>query len=301
MKFKQIVILDDINLSDSLIDDLREYSENPVRVFDTDPKENSEIKERLVGADCVLVSWRTPIDREMISSCKDLKFICLSATNSSYIDLEECKRKNIVVSNVLDYGDEGVVEYIIFQLLSIIRGFGKYQWRDYPAELNGKTMGIVGLGVVGKLLADVALGLKMKVLYNSRTRKPEWEEKGLIFTEKKELLEKSDFISLHTPRDVKIIDKEDFDLMDGKILVNTSIGKAFKEEDFKEWIGRPNNFAVMDIVTSEDYYREFHKLDRVVFSNFVSGRTKEAIARLSQKSLENVIAYVKGGPINKIN
>jgi len=301
MKFKQIVILDDVNISPDSINTLQDYSENPVRVFNTDPESGEEIKKRLINADCVLLSWRTPIDKETLSSCEALKFICLCGTSSKCIDLEECSKKDVVVSNIIDYGDEGVVEYIFFQLLSIIRGFGRYQWKDYPAELNGKTMGIIGLGVVGKLLADVALGFKMKVIYNSRTRKSEWEEKGLVFVDKKELLQKSDFISLHTPKDVKVLDKEDFGLMNGKILVNTCIGKPFKEDDFKEWIGKSNNFAIMDASISPDFHKEFQGLDRVIFSNFISGRTTESILRLSQKALDNVIAYIGGGPINVVN
>lgn len=301
MKFKQIVILDDINISNDSVTELKNYSENSIKIFDSDPKDNNEIRERLTDADCVLLSWRTPITKELLSICKDLKFICLCGTNSNCIDLDECSKKNIIVSNVVDYGDEGVIEYIFFQLLNLIRGFGKYQWKDYPAELSGKTLGIIGLGVVGKLLGDAALGLKMNVLYNSKTRKPRWEKRGLIFVDKKELLQKSDIISLQTPKNVKILDKNDFELMDEKILVNTTLGKAFEEENFKEWIKKPNNYAIMDACPSKDFYEEFHNLDRVIFSNFVSGRTRESILRLSQKVMDNVISYLSKKPINKIN
>lgn len=298
-KFKQIVALDDINLSDSTMSALDDYSENKVRIFEADPKDNNEIVERIKDADCILLSWRTPIDKEILSKCKNLKFICLCGTNSDSIDLEECKKRNIIVSNIVDYGNEGVVEYIFFQLLSLVRGFGKYQWKNYPAELSGKTLGIIGLGAVGKLLANAALGFKMKVLYNSKTRKPEWEKRGLIFVDKKELLKASDFISLQTPKNVKILSKEDFKLMKEKILINTTLGKAFEEEDFKEWIKQPNNYAIMD--ASTDFYDEFHNLERVVFSDFIAGRTKESILRLSQKVLDNINAFLSGKPINKIN
>ncbi|MBI4896334.1 MAG: dihydrofolate reductase [Candidatus Aenigmarchaeota archaeon] len=257
MKFKQIVVLDDINISDSSMSTLQDYSENKVQISDFDPKNNDEIIERISDAECVLLSWRTPINKEILSACKNLRFICLCGTNSNCIDLKECRNRNIVVSNIVDYGDEGVVEYIFFQLLSLIRGFGKYQWKDYPSELSGKTLGIIGLGAVGKLLANVALGFKMKVLYNSKTRKPEWEKRGLLFADKKELLKESDFISLQTPKNIKILDKEDFELMKEKVLVNTTLGKAFDEENFKKWIKQPDNYAIMDASTSKDFYDKF--------------------------------------------
>ena len=301
MKFKQIVILDDVNISDNSMIELENYSKNQVKIFNSDSKNNNEIIERLNDADCALLSWRTPIDKQILSTCENLKLVCLCGTNSDCIDLEECKKRNIVVSNIIDYGDEGVVEYIFFQLLGLVRGFGKYQWKDYPAELSGKPIGIIGLGVVGKLLADAALGFKMKIFYNSKTRKSEWEKRGLIFVDKKELLKKSDIISLQTPKNVKILDKNDFGLMNEKILVNTTLGKAFKKEDFKEWIKKPNNFAIMDLATSKDFHKDFHNLERVIFSDFIAGRTKESVLRLSQKVLNNITSYLAGKSINKIN
>ena len=89
--------------------------------------------------------------------------------------------------------------------------------------------------------------------------------------------------------------------MDEKILVNTTLGKAFEEANFKEWIKEPNNFAIMDASTSEDFYKEFHNLDRVIFSDFIAGRTKESIVRLSQKVLDNITSYLAGKSINRIN
>ena len=301
MKFKQIVVLDDINISEDSMTKLKNYSENQVRVFDSDPKNNNEIVTRLSNTDCTLLSWRTLINKETLSKCKDLKFICLCGTNSNCIDLEECKKRSITVSNIVDYGDEGVVEYIFFQLLSLARGFGKYQWKDYPAELSNKTIGIIGLGAVGKLLANSALGFKMKVLYNNKTRKPEWEKKGLIFVDKKELLQKSDIISLQTPKNIKILNKGDFGIMKGKILVNTTLGMAFEERDFIDWIKKPNNFAIMDVSQGENFYKKVQNLDRVIFSDFIAGRTKESVLRLSQKILDNIKSYLSGKPINKIN
>lgn len=298
MKFQQIIILNDINISASSLAELEQYSANPVRIFKSDPQDQTEIQKRIAGADCILLSWRTPINKETFSVCKDLKFICLCATNSDCLDLEECSSRNIVVSNVRDYGDEGVVEWIIHELLSLVRGFGQYQWQDYPAELAGKTMGIIGLGVVGQLLAQAALGLKMKVIYNSLTRNPAWEKKGIVFTKKEDLLQKSDFISLQTPRNTIILDKNDFDLMKGKILINNTLGRAFDSNDFIDWIKKPHNYAIMD--ACPDFGDELRSLDKVIYSDIVSGLTNEAKIRLSQKALQNISSYLAGKPINKI-
>jgi len=300
MKFKQIVILNNIGVSDETMAALKNLSENPLKIWNEEPKNDDEIKEKLTGADCCLLSYRGRLSREVLLGCPDLKFINICGTSFAGIDLETCRQKNIIVSNLYDYGDEGVVEYIILQLLNLVRGVGQYHWSASRAELNGKTIGVIGLGVVGKLLAQAALGLKMNVLYNSLERNPDLEKLGIIFVDKTELLKRSDFISLHTPRDLEIIKKEDFDLMVGKVLINTTLGKAFTEDNFKEWIAKPGNFAIMDNATHPDFYREFHELDRVMMIDSVSGATEESILRLGQKVLDNINAYLAGQPINEV-
>jgi phosphoglycerate dehydrogenase-like enzyme len=184
------------------------------------------------------------------------------------------------------------------QLLLLFRGVGKNQYKGFSSELSGKTIGIFGMGVVGKLLAKAAKGLGINVLYNSKTRNSDLEKQGIQFVEKSSLLAKSDIIGLHTPKNVKILDKSDFDLMQGKILVNTTLGKAFDSSDFMRWIKRENNFAIFD--GASEFGAEFEGLDRVIYSDVVSGLTNEAIERLSQKTLDNVASYISGNPINVV-
>lgn len=291
MKFKQITILDKITLSRKLITDLEKYSENPVKFFNSNPKDSNEIIKRTIGSDCILVSWRTPINKEIIEKCSDLKFICLCATNSDLIDLEECSKNNIALSNVKDYGDEGVVEWIFCELLNLLRGFNKYQWRDKPSELSGKTIGIIGLGTIGKMIADTAIGFKMKVLYYSKTRNKEYEEKGAIFADKQALLQKSDFITLQTPKNLKVLDGQDFELMQEKVLINNTLGKAFNEKNLITWIKKSNNYLIMDMAT--DFKDIFRKIERVILSNCISGLTAEATERLDQKTLNNITEFLK--------
>ncbi|MBU1148476.1 dihydrofolate reductase [Patescibacteria group bacterium] len=298
-KFQQITILDKVTLTDNCLIELGTYSAKRVKVFKFDSQDQTEIQKRMTDSDCILLSWRTPINKKLLATCPSLQFIGLCATNSDCIDLIECSQRNIAVSNVRDYGDEGVVEWIIHQLLSLVRGLGRYQWKDNPAEFSGKVIGIIGLGVVGKLLAQAALGLKMKVLYYSRTRNRQWEKRGIVFAKKEDLLVKSDFISLQTPKDLKILTTKDFALMKGKILINSTLGRAFARNDFIDWINKPNNYAIMD--AAPDFADEFSSLDRVIYSKFVSGLTKEAEIRLSQKTVQNVSSYLAGKPINVIS
>ena len=269
--------MDKVTFSDDFLENLNGFSDNPVKAYSSD-------------SDCVLLSWRTPITKEVIEKCPDLKFICLCATNSNLIDLETCSKSNIAFSNIKDYGDEGVVEWIFLQLLSLVKGFGEYQWKNQVSELSGKTLGIIGLGTIGKMIADVAWGFGMNIIYYSRTRNVEYEERGALYANKKELLQKSDFISLQTPKNIRILDGEDFDLMHEKVLINNTLGKAFNDEDFLGWIKKPNNYLIIDMAT--DFKDDFRNLDRVILSDFVSGLTSESAHRLSKKALDNIITFL---------
>ncbi|MCI5117757.1 MAG: hypothetical protein D3913_07290 [Candidatus Electrothrix sp. LOE1_4_5] len=131
----------------------------------------------------------------------------------------------------------------------------------------------------------------MKVIYYSRTRNYEFEKKGVIFKEKQELLKESDIISLQTPKNIKILEKEDFDLMNKKVFINNTLGKAFDKDDFRKWIEKPSNFTLMDMVS--DFGNEFQKLDRVIYSDIVSGTTNESVIRLNQKIVDNIKSFIE--------
>lgn len=292
MKFTQIVILDNIRISESSLKLIQSFSKNPLKVYESDPQSEQETQKRLANADCAILSWRSSITKETLDKCTNLKFIGLAATNSNCIDLTACHQKGITITTVKDYGDIGVVEWIFLELLLLLRGSNDHQWRQGPSELSGKTFGIIGLGTIGKMLADVAIGFKMNVIYHSRTRNPQWESKGLSYLPKDQLIKLCDIITLQTPKNVKVLDESDFKLMKEKILVNNTLGKAFNPSDFEAWIRCNNNFAIMD--KASDFHNEFQHLDRVIFSDFVSGLTNEALERLGQKISDNIKNYLNG-------
>ena len=300
--FNQIVSVDPINLSEKTLNEIKKYSKRPAKFYDTQPKNKNEIIERIGGADCVLVSWRTKLSKDIFEKCQNIKYVGLCATSFSNIGLEETKKRKIVVSNVTDYGDEAAAEYVFVQLLSLARGLGKYQWKKMPCELFGKTLGIVGLGAVGKQVARLALGFGMKVVYYSHTKKLEFERKGLKFMNLHDVIKNSDIISLHVPKDTKIFSKKEFEIIPkGVILVNTCLGKVFDEKNFIDWVKKGNNFAIFDYSVSEEYYKKFKNLKNVIFPKIIAGRTTESKQRLSMKAVENLKSFLENKPINVVN
>ena len=96
----------------------------------------------------------------------------LYSESSANVDIAAARERGITVLGIRDYGDEGVVEYVISELVRLLHGFGGKQWKHKAYELGGQKVGIVGLGRTGRMIADALRFLGAEVYYFSRTRKP---------------------------------------------------------------------------------------------------------------------------------
>ncbi|WP_291583033.1 D-isomer specific 2-hydroxyacid dehydrogenase family protein [Clostridium sp. UBA6640] len=297
MKFNKIVCIDKTGLEPWAIEELKKYSKKTIEVFDDYPQNDSEIIQRIKGADCVLVSWNTQISKEVIERCSQIKYIgmCCSLYNedSANVDIKTARVNNIEVRGVRDYGDEGVVEFIISELIRLLKGLGEYQWRNEPVELMQRKIGIIGMGTTGRMLAKIASAFGMKVYYFSRNRKLDIENEGIEYLQLNELLKRTEIVSIHLPKNTMILGKDEFSLFgDGKILINTSLGTPFQVPAFLEWIQRKGNFAIYDEDGVGSYKKEFEKYPNIISSKKVAGWTKEARQRLSNKVLQNIEEFL---------
>lgn len=193
-----------------------------------------------------------------------------------------------------DYGDDGVIEFILSELIQLLKGTGSHQWKDDQVELGNQKIGIIGMGTTGEMLARAALFFKMDVYYFSRTRKPEIESAGCKYLPLNELLNTTDIVSIHLPKNNHLLDKEHFDILgNGKILINTTIGLSFDKDAFLNWMKSGLNFAIMDGIGMGEHSSEFQKLNNFIFTNKTSGFTANAKDRLGQKVLDNIQTYLK--------
>ncbi|MGB7843466.1 MAG: NAD(P)-dependent oxidoreductase, partial [Salinimicrobium sp.] len=185
MKFRRIVCVDHTKLQPWALEELQKASEEEIKVYDDYPHSKEEILNRIGDADAVIVSWHTQLDEEIIEKSKNLKYIGMACSlyddASANVAVQFARSRSIVVTGIKDYGDPGVAEFIISYLIRLLHGFGKNQWQDKPEELTGKKIGIIGLGTTGQLLAECLLPFGVKLYYFSRSRKPQWEEKGLKY------------------------------------------------------------------------------------------------------------------------
>lgn len=296
MKFQKIVCVDRTKLQDWALEELQGFSKNPIEVYDDYPKTKNEIISRLKGADAVLVSWHTNLDEEVIEACPHLKYIGMACSlyddASANVAVSFARGKGITVTGIRDYGDPGVVEFIISELVRLLHGLGKEQWRVKSEELTHKKIGIIGLGTTGQLLAECLLPFGAAVYYYSRTRKKVWEEKGLTYLELKELLKTVDIISFHLPRNTMILRQEGFDTFgNGKILINTSLGLPFEEQAFNDWIRKEGNFAIFDADGKKELPPDLENFARIITAKKSAGWSAETEKRLSQKVLQNLKDY----------
>lgn len=298
MTFQKITIIDSCGLTSPVLEQITQLSKEPIIIYNDFPDSDTEILKRIADSDCILVSWRTILNAEVIKAAPNLKYIgmCCSLYDekAANIDIVQARSQNIVVKGVRDYGDDGTLEFIFAELIYLMKGLGNHRWQNENRELRGKTMGIIGMGTLGTMVARTARQFGMNVSYFNRSRKPELEAEGFGFLPLNELLATCDVISLHLPKNSNVLGETEFrNKKPNSILVNTSIGLTFDKDAFVNWIKHdPTSFAIFDRVAVGEYFDEFSNFPNVILSGQSSGFTLEAKSRLSEKVLANMRSFL---------
>lgn len=289
--FNKTVVVDNTGMNDWAKDQIRIYSKEAYFYSDF-PEDPAVIKERIGDADCLMVSYVTPITRDIIESCPNLKYIgmCCSLYSeaSSNVDIACCRERNIEVTGIFDYGDDGVIEFGISALVWLAHGFGGIRWKEKPNELGNQKIGIIGMGTTGFKLAKAFKFFGADVYYSDLKQKPEADSLGMKRLELDELLTTVDILSTQLPKNSCLLKEREFELFgNGKILLNTSIGPTFSVPALKKWLENPSNFYICEEVGLGDTYDELK-----AFPNFINwlgcaGSSEQCTARLSEKSIAN--------------
>lgn len=296
--FKKLVAIEPVSLVASAEAKLKDYA-NEVVLFDDIPADNAEIIRRIGDADCVLLSYTSRIDKEVLDACPTIRYIgmCCSlySPESANVDIITANNKGITVYGIRDYGDQGVVEYVVSELVRYLHGFGDKQWQALPVEITDLKVGIVGLGTSGQMVAHALQALGADLYYFSRTRKPEEEAKGIRYLPLAELLPTVDVVCTCLNKNVILLHDEQFKQMGNhKILFNTSIGPSHDVDALAEWLSHGDNEFFCDTaaaIGSDALLSHPH----VNCMNISSGRTKQAFDRLSEKVLANMDTFLQRG------
>ncbi len=282
-----------------------------------------EIVKRIEKTD-IIVANKTVLDREALRSTKFLKLICVAATGTNNVDLDAAKDKGIIVTNVLGYSTESVVQHtftLLFSLLGNVRYFDDYvksgeyskskHFTHYGKtflELRGKRWGIIGLGAIGGRVAAIASAFGASVKYYSTTGKhndPVYERMAL-----EDLLKSSDIISIHSPLNENtknLITYESLCLMKPTAyLINVGRGGIVDEEGLVRALNEERIAgAGIDVFSQEPIPEKnpFMKLkhpEKMVLTPHIAWASWEARRRLVQEIVLNMEAYFQGEVRNRV-
>lgn len=301
--FKKLVVLEPLNLIPSAEEELHNFAKKVETYYDV-PSSKEEIVNRIGDADAVLISYTSTLCSEILEKCPGLDYIgmCCSlyGPESANVDIHYANEHGITVTGIRDYGDEGVVEYVISELVRSLHGFGKTPdgnqekpWDGVPREITGIKVGIVGLGKSGGMVADALHFLGANITYFARSEKEDAKQKGYRFLPLKEVLAESEVIITCLNKHTVLLYEDEFKALGNKkMLFNTGLTPAWDEEPFSRWIEKKDNRLYCDTLGALGSER-FLDYSNVRCMKVSVGRTRQAFDRLSEKVLTNIKKYVK--------
>ena len=291
---------------------------NDVQVYEDST--NAELIERIQGAR-VVVTKELPVSADLLSQFPDtVELIVEAGTGYNNIDLGAAKKKGITVCNIPAYSTERVAHTVIMMILNfastmqqqigmLAKGnrsnFTKYLQVSHT-EVNGKTLGVVGAGHIGMEVIKVAKALGMNILVHTRTPKADGD--GIRYVSLDELLENSDYISLHCPLNDQtkhLINKKTIGKMKpNAVIVNTGRGPLINEKDLCEALAAKRIAgAGLDVQEVEPPAEDspLYTLDNVIITPHMGWKGLETRQRLVGIIRDNVQAFFKGEPINVVS
>ena len=281
---------------------------------------NEELIERIQGAR-VVVTKELPVGADLLSQFPDtVKLIVEAGTGYNNIDLNAAKERGITVCNIPAYSTERVAHTVIMMILNfastmqkqigmLAKGdrsnFTKYLQVSHT-EVNGKTLGVVGAGHIGIEVIKVAKALGMNILVHTRTPKADGD--GIRYVSLDELLEHSDYITLHCPLNEQtkyMINKVAISKMKpSAVIVNTGRGPLINEADLCEALAAKRIAgAGLDVQEVEPPAEDspLYTLDNVIITPHMGWKGLETRQRLVGIIRDNVQAFFKGEPINVVS
>lgn len=308
---------------DSIIADVRRpaFAHDWIEYAKTKPE---QVVERLHGCTIAIVN-KAPLPAAAVDALPDLRMVAVAATGTNIVDLDACRRRGIVVSNIRGYAEHTVPEHVLALLLALARNLiawreslraGRWQQSDqfclfdHPIrDLHGATLGLIGSGSLGNGVARLAAAFGMRVLRA--------EHKGIAtprpgYTAFEQVLREADAITLHCPLTSQtqgLIGEGELRAMKSSaLLINTARGGLVDEAALiralrEGWIGG----AGFDVITAEpppDAHPlvdpELLALPNFLLTPHVAWSSRPAMQTLADQLIDNIEAFVAGSPRNRV-
>ena len=289
-----------------------------VTVYDDTTEQ--QLLERIQGAE-IIVTKEMAVSEEMIQRFpKSVKLICEAGTGYNNIDLDAARKKGITVCNIPSYSTERVAHTAIMMILNLSSAM-QVQMKMLACgnhdnftgnlqvphvEVNGKTLGIIGAGHIGRKVMQIAQALDMSILVYTRT--PREDEKGIRYVSLEELLKNSDYISMHCPLTEStkhMINRETLSLMKpSAFVINTSRGALIDEAALIEALENGTiagaGLDVQEIEPPEEN-SPLYTMDNVLLTPHMGWKGLETRQRLVSILADNIKKFMEGTPINVVS
>jgi lactate dehydrogenase-like 2-hydroxyacid dehydrogenase len=277
--------------------------------------DTSKTIERLQNAE-IAISNKVVISKDVIDACPKLRLVCVTATGTNNVDLEYAKEKHILVKNVSGYSTSSVAQHTFSLLLSMLNHVeynnkfvaeGAYSKQSLfthlgPSieELNGKTLGIIGLGNIGRKVAEIATAFGMSVVYYSTSGNN--LEQDYTNVSLQQLMKRSDILSIHAPLNEKtlnLIGKQEFEqCKKSAILVSMGRGGIINEQALADaLLSNQLRGACLDVYEQEPIQKDNPLLNvklanKILFSPHIAWASQQAREKLWLLTLENINTYL---------
>jgi len=277
------------------------------------PITEDELLKEIADADAIVNVRSISINRRIIEAARNLKIIARHGLGYETIDVEAASERNIVVTRATAQGPYPVAEYTIGLLLALAKRYipanasvksGKWESLKFMgSEVRDKTLGIIGLGVIGSTVARMAgLGLQMRVIaYDPYVSEEKARDVGAKLMELDSLLRESDYISVHaavTKESKGILGKKEFDLMKkGVFVINCARGEMLDDTAFCEALSSGKVAgAALDVLTEEPPPKDnpILGLENVILTPHAAGVTDESLERMAISIAENIVNVAQG-------
>jgi D-lactate dehydrogenase len=305
----------------------------------TDKPVSENLNNQYEDADIISTFIYSDLSAKVLKQFKVLKLIATRSTGIDHIDMEYCQKNNIAISNVPTYGQNTVAEHAFALIHAITRHIpeavartrnGNFSQEGLQGiDLNGKTLGVIGTGDIGRNVIRIAKGYEMEVLaFDVKPDKDAASQMGYEYTDMDNLLSKSDIVTIHVPGIEKtrnLISEPQFNKMKpGAILINTARGFIVNIQDLLRALSeRKIAAAGLDVLPEEPVIREeaellrstytgkgnlqvlladhmLTELQNVIITPHIGFNTHEAVERLLNTSVDNIFSFIQGDPRNLI-
>jgi len=285
-----------------------------------DKSSPEEMLKRCKDADAVITN-KVKFSKEDMEKLPSLKYIGVTATGYNIVDVEAARERGITVTNVPAYSTDAVAQHAFALILETTNQVALHAsavrnnewatcpdfcfWKSPLYELSGKTLGIYGMGHIGRRMIAIAKAFGMNVIFYSRSPKSDVDAKQVSF---EELLKESDYLSLHTPLskdNEKLFNRETISKMkEGAVLINCARGGLIDHEALYEALKTGKlRAAGVDVLPEEPPKTDdkLYELENLFITPHIAWAPKETRKRLMHIAVENLKAFIEGRKMNVVS